>query len=202
MNKTFFAGVAVIIAALTATAVEHRHGTDNPQPAGGRYQRAAFGPPWTDDTIATGGHNGCRTREDILARDLTTIRRDRCHVSAGVLHDPYTGHTITFTDATPSAVQIDHIVPLAWAWNHGADQWPAPMRVRFANDPANLLAVDGHTNRVKSDQDPTTWLPATGYRCRYAQQWLDVTGAYHLHLPAETADRITTVIRTCTGGTR
>ena len=40
-----------------------------------------------------------------------------------------------------AAVQIDHIVPLALAWDLGARNWTDEMRVRFANDPANLLAV-------------------------------------------------------------
>jgi hypothetical protein len=58
-----------------------------------------------------------------------------------------------------AAVQIDHIVPLALAWDLGARNWTVDMRVRFANDPANLLAVEGQANQDKGDQEPATWMP-------------------------------------------
>ena len=112
------------------------------------YHRSAFGDAWTDDNDAPLGHNGCDTRDDILNRDLvdkTYVSIKRCPdaVATGTLHDPYTNATIAFQRGAKvgEAVQIDHIVPLAYAWDMGASGWPDPERVRFANDPANLLAV-------------------------------------------------------------
>ena len=106
------------------------------------YRRAAFGDSWTDDTTAPGGHNGCDTRNDILDRDLvdkTFVSIKRCPhaVATGTLLDPYTNAVVAFTrgEKTGAAVQIDHIVPLALAWDLGARDWPDEMRVRFANDP-------------------------------------------------------------------
>ena len=117
------------------------------------YRRAAFGESWTDDNTAPGGHNGCDTRNDILDRDLvdktfTAIKRCPTAVATGTLHDPYTNDTVVFTrgNQVGAAVQIDHIVPLALAWDLGARDWPDDERVRFANDPANLLAVQGQAN--------------------------------------------------------
>ena len=105
---------------------------------------------WTDDNAAPGGHNGCDTRNDILDRDLidkTYVSIKRCPdaVATGTLHDPYTNATVAFVrgDQVGASVQIDHIVPLALAWDLGARTWTDEMRLRFANDPANLLAVDG-----------------------------------------------------------
>ena len=129
------------------------------------YRRAAFGDTWTDDNPAPGGHNGCDTRNDILERDLvdkTYVSIKRCPnaVATGTLRDPYTDATVPFVRGAQvgAAVQIDHIVPLALAWDLGARNWPDDMRVRFANDPANLLAVDGPANllecaRVRSAGD-------------------------------------------------
>ena len=125
------------------------------------YRRAAFGDAWTDDNPAPGGHNGCDTRNDILDRDLvdkTYVSIKRCPhaVATGTLHDPYTNATIAFVRGNQigAAVQIDHIVPLALAWDLGARDWPDDMRLRFANDPANLLAVAGQANQDKGDSEP------------------------------------------------
>ena len=123
------------------------------------YRRAAFGEAWTDDNPAPEGHNGCDTRNDILNRDLTdktNVSLKRCPqaVKTGVLHDPYTNETIAFTrgNQVGASVQIDHIVPLALAWDLGAKDWNDELRLRFANDPANLLAVSGKSNQDKGDQ--------------------------------------------------
>lgn len=88
------------------------------------YRRAAFGDTWTDDNPAPGGHNGCDTRNDILDRDLVdktyvSIKRCPYAVATGILHDPYTNATVAFVRGNQigASVQIDHIVPLALAWD-------------------------------------------------------------------------------------
>src|ERR1700733_2252356 len=107
------------------------------------YRRPALGDAWTDDTDAPGGHNGCDTRDDILNRDLvdkTNVWTKRCPdaVETGTLHDPYTNATINFHRGAGigASVEIDHIVPLARAWDIGACTGPATERIRFGNDPA------------------------------------------------------------------
>ena len=145
------------------------------------YERAAFGPAWADVD-----RNGCDTRNDVLARDLTDLTfrpgTHDCVVLSGTLADPYTGATIAFERGPDSAdVQIDHLVPLSDAWQKGAQQWTAEQRLAFANDPANLLAVDGPANGSKGDGDAATWLPpATGFRCVYAVRQIRVKAAYGL----------------------
>lgn len=96
------------------------------------YRRAAFGDAWDDNNDAPGGHNGCDTRDDILNRDLvdkTYVPTKRCPdaVATGTLHDPYTNTTIAFQRGAKvgESVQIDHIVPLSYAWDMGAYGWPA-----------------------------------------------------------------------------
>jgi len=55
---------------------------------------------------------------------LTAVQyrgRSRCVVIAGtLLADPYTGRWIEFRKATAARVQIDHLYPLARAWDMGA----------------------------------------------------------------------------------
>ncbi|CAQ03241.1 HNH endonuclease family protein [Clavibacter sepedonicus] len=153
------------------------------------YDRAAYGPSWADTD-----HNGCDQRNDVLARDLTAVTFTKadpgCTVASGHLADAYTGKSIDFTrgKTTSAAVQIDHLVPLGWAWQHGAAAWTGERREQLATDFNNLQAVDGPTNEAKSDRGPATWLPpAAGYDCLYVTRFAYVLSTYELTV--DDADR-------------
>jgi hypothetical protein len=165
----------------------HRPGYQRGCAAG---QACSFGPAWTDNTSAPGGHNGCDTRNDILRGQLTDVTYrpgSRCVVTGGVLRDPYTGTTIRFTKAHAAAVQIDHIVPLALAWDLGANTWTTAQREVFANDERLvLLAVDGPANEAKSDKGPADWMPRAD-RAGYAERFITVLA--HYRLPVTAADK-------------
>ncbi len=168
------------------------------------YQRAAFGAAWTDAVTVTGGGNGCDTRNDVLARDLVDVRRavvDSCPdaVVAGEFRSPYTGEFIVFRrDRRPGAVQIDHIVPLAYAWDMGAWAWPRTARMNLANDPANLVAADAASNLTKSDQAPAEWMPPNrGFHCQYVTQFVMVMAAYQLPVDRRSRDVMAQVLRSC-----
>jgi hypothetical protein len=169
------------------------------------YSRAEFGPSWTDDVPVAGGHNGCDTRNDILRRDLQVTRIEPgthgCVVLTGILHDPYTGARIDFTRGrrTSSAVQIDHVVALNDAWQKGAQQIGAERRRMLANDPLNLLAVDGPANNQKGAGDAATWLPHNkGFRCRYVALQTQVKGRYRLWMTRAEHDAIARILAGCT----
>lgn len=175
---------------------------------GHNYRRDAFGRSWTDDTSAPGGYNGCDTRNDILDRDLvdkTYVSIKRCPnaVGTGTLIDPYTSEVVPFTrgNKVGAAVQIDHIVPLALAWDLGARDWSQEKRIRFSNDPANLLAVDGPTNQDKSDQQPADWMPPnTAFHCQYAMQFIAVLRGYALPVDAPSAAVLRDATESCPTG--
>jgi hypothetical protein len=172
------------------------------------YRRAAYGDAWSDDNDAPLGHNGCDTRDDILNRDLvdkTYVSIKRCPdaVATGTLHDPYTNATIAFQRGAKvgEAVQIDHIVPLAYAWDMGAFAWPEPERVRFANDPANLLAVEGQANQDKGDSPPALWMPPnTAFACQYAMQFIAVLRGYQLPVDQPSSEVLRRAAATCPAG--
>ena len=155
-----------------------------------RYDRDAFGPAWADTD-----RNGCDTRNDVLRRDLTAVvtkpGTNGCVVLSGTFHDPYTGRTIVFERGNTSslAVQIDHRVPLSYAWRHGAASWTPKQREMFANDQVtNLVAVDGPANEEKSDSGPAEWMPAnTGDTCNYAASFVTVATKWQLSIA--TADK-------------
>jgi hypothetical protein len=162
-------------------------------------QSCSFGPAWTDHTAAPGGHNGCDTRDDILRSQLRAVTYrpgSRCVVVGGLLHDPYTAAVITFSKAHAAAVQIDHVVPLALAWDLGAYAWPQARREQFANDEhLELLAVAGPANAAKRDAGPGQWMPPNrAWRSAYAARYVAVLAAYKLPVTAADLHALTAAL--------
>ncbi|MFF1714658.1 HNH endonuclease family protein [Streptomyces sp. NPDC058268] len=87
---------------------------------------------------------------------------------------------------------MDHRIPLAEAWGSGASNWTAAEHQAYANDLGDeraLTAVTAKSNRSKSDQDPSTWMPpAEGNRCEYVAQWVAIKTRWKLAIdPSEEA---------------
>ncbi|WP_407565329.1 HNH endonuclease family protein [Streptomyces sp. 184] len=169
--------------------------------SGSGYEREEFGDEWLDtaDGVPLAG-NGCDTRNDLLRRDGRDVRfesGDDCVVETMELSDPYAGRDIDFErgPSTSMDVQIDHVVPLSYAWQMGAGTWAEDKRRKFSNDPLNLLAVDGDTNSSKGDSGPASWLPPDKrIRCAYGVRFTQVALRYEL--PVTTADK-ETLARQC-----
>jgi hypothetical protein len=159
------------------------------------YDRSSFS-HWRDPD-----RNGCDARNDILRRDLTNlvIKSDSngCKVLGGVLADPYSGKNIDFVFGA-SLVDIDHVVALSNAWQTGAFQFTNEIRLQFANDPLNLLAVSASLNRQKGDGDAATWLPPTkSYRCQYVARQIAVKKKYGLWLTKPEKVAMSTLLAKC-----
>lgn len=191
--------IAEVLAALDSLEVKGR------APKTG-YEREEFGQAWSDDVTVEFGHNGCDTRNDILRRDLapeSLVLKEGTHdcvALSGTLHDPYSGQDIEFQRGaqTSRAVQIDHVVPLADAWQKGAQQWSPEKRRDFANDPRNLLAVDGPLNQQKGAGDAATWLPPNkGFRCEYARRIVEVKAAYEVWVTEAEKDALSRLLNAC-----
>jgi hypothetical protein len=162
----------------------------------------SFGTAWTDDTSAPDGHNGCDTRNDVLGKTLQDVvfkpgTRD-CKVVAGHFTDPYKGVEMDYA-TEGSQIQIDHLIPLAAAWDLGAAGWTQAERDRFANDTRyELLAVNGGANSSKGDSTPASWLPPNKpFRCEYVVRYLEAAAAYDLPLTKADAEVISYVARRC-----
>ncbi|MFJ3337645.1 HNH endonuclease family protein [Streptomyces sp. NPDC086766] len=166
------------------------------------YERDKFGYAWMDS--APGGipyaHNGCDSRNDLLKRDGERLRfrsGSNCVVASMMLHDPYTGRTIEWTKSRAAKVQIDHVMPLSYDWQMGASHWAKGKREDIANDPLNLIPVDGPTNGAKGDSGPATWLPPSKpIRCAYSVRFAQVSVKYDL--PVTAADK-RMMLRQCGG---
>nr|WTB11991.1 HNH endonuclease family protein [Streptomyces antimycoticus] len=134
--------------------------------------------------------DGCSTRAEVLLAEAVEppAVSGQCTISGGMWHSYYDD-----TDV-PSArsLDIDHMVPLAEAWDSGASDWSAQERQDYANDLGDirsLAAVTARENRSKADQDPREWLPTDpGARCRYLQEWVVVKARWQLSAdPGEVA---------------
>ena len=120
--------------------------------------------------------NGCNTRNDVIIHEALVKPKVEagCKIvkDTGKWYSAYDGLTVT----NFSALDVDHMVPLAEAWDSGASKWDAAKREQYANDMGDenaLIAVTATTNRSKSDQDPAEWLPATDV-CTYIKNWVHV----------------------------
>jgi hypothetical protein len=161
------------------------------------YDRTGdFGRAWLDEN-----HNGCDTRNDILARDLTDITRSGgCKVMTGLLVSPYTDVLINFQRGvkTSALVQIDHVVALGDAWETGAQALSQAQRETLANDPLELLAVDGRSNDVKGDKDASEWLPGNAdFECAYVARQVSVKFAYRLWVTVAERSAMKAVLTRC-----
>ena len=180
-------------ALLDTLPVKGRAGRDN-------YDRSAFGQAWLDVD-----RNGCDTRNDILRRDLSAAEfsgDSRCRVAGGTFREPYTGRQLTFRRGAGSSVevQIDHVVALGDAWQKGAQQLTAEQRESLANDPLNLIAVDGPANQDKSASDAATWLPPNkAFRCHYVARQISVKAAYRLWVTPAEKDAMQRTLASCPG---
>jgi hypothetical protein len=162
------------------------------------YSRAEFGQAWHDED-----RNGCDTRNDVLHGALTVSAVKKgshgCVVLAGRLVDPYSGRTLEFERGPRSAdVQIDHVVALSNAWQTGAFLLSAAVRRALANDPLNLLAVDGRLNSQKGDGDAATWLPPLkSFRCAYVARQVAVKRRYGLWVTPPEKSAIARILAAC-----
>ena len=163
------------------------------------YTRAQFGQTWADVN-----RNGCDTRNDILQRDLTDVvfraGTRNCVVESGTLIDPYSGTTINFVKGEKSSmeVQIDHVVALSNAWQTGAFKLTLAKRTELANDPDNLLAVQGRLNSQKGDGDAATWLPPLKkYRCTYVSKQIAIKAKYGLWVTAPEKAAMQNILAKC-----
>ncbi len=145
------------------------------------FERSAFGHGWDD---ADGDCQDSRA-EGLIAASSTSVRfatAKRCRVVTGRWISPFTGNVIQ----NSRDIDIDHVVPLKWAWVRGAKEWSSAQREKFANDPVNLWPVELGLNRSKGAQPPNEWLPPAG-QCGYVARFQRVVMEYDLKpIPPET----------------
>jgi len=139
-----------------------------------KYNRDLFG-RWSDLD-----GNCLNTRHELLKKYSTIpiiLRKSGCLVEFGRWIDLYTGKI--FVNA--KSVDIDHLVPLKFAWDHGAAEWSQKKMRSFYNNPMNLFVVGRKINREKGAFGPLDWLPpSSSFKCSYIIKFLIISKSYGL----------------------
>jgi len=154
------------------------------------YDRDAFA-HWSDFD-----EDSCDTRDEILTRENREPTGADCDAESGSWYSAYDGET----SSDAGSFDVDHMVPLAEAWDSGAGQWDSEKRELYANDefPYSLIAVTASSNRSKSDQDPSEWMPTlTTFQCQYVARWISVKSRWRLTIDQAEKDALTGYITDC-----
>nr|WP_245881630.1 HNH endonuclease family protein [Streptomyces milbemycinicus] len=160
----------------------------------GYNRERSFG-TWTD-----ADHNGCNTRSEVLLDEALQAPEvtGRCKLTPG------TGRWYSWYDdqyvTSARDLDVDHVVPLAEAWDSGASAWSQERRVAYANDlsdPRHLEAVTNRSNRQKSDKDPAQWMPDEAVYCRYTEYWVIAKSRYGLSVDAAEKSKLVELASGC-----
>jgi hypothetical protein len=147
--------------------------------------------------VGTG--NGCDSRKSVIISEaiIKPVVEKGCVIKGGEWLSIY--DNIKVTDA--GKLDVDHMVPLAEAWDSGASAWDAAKKEMYANDQTDtrhLIAVTGASNRSKSDQDPADWMPTNkAYTCDYIANWISIKVRWSLNIDAKEKTALESNLKGC-----
>ncbi len=159
------------------------------------YVRTSF-KHWNSGANPT---DGCNTRAEVLISEAVEAPRilPGCKLEGGKWWSYYDAKFVT----PASALDVDHLVPLAEAWDSGASQWTAARREAYANDQDawyGLVAVTAASNRSKADKDPAEWLPPSAeVLCRYGTEWVQVKTRWGLTVDLAEQEALAQIADAC-----
>ncbi|MEU1863657.1 HNH endonuclease family protein [Streptomyces gardneri] len=143
--------------------------------------------------------DGCNTRAEVLLDEALVAPEVAagCKLSGGSWRSYYDGQEVN----DPAKLDIDHMTPLAEAWDSGASAWTAERREAYANDQdaaASLVAVTARSNRAKADRDPAEWMPPLSEaHCRYISEWTATKLRWGLSADQAEADALKVYAEAC-----
>lgn len=104
----------------------------------------------------------------------------------------YSGEVITES----RKVDIDHVIPLKYAFEHGGDQFSPDKKHRFATDDSNLVSTSAHENRSKGDDGLSEYVPRQN-ACWYYRHWDYVSRKYSLKIRGADASILAKGLASC-----
>lgn len=153
---------------------------------------------WKHWVTAPGAKACWNVREEVLWRDsdkgavvmkdssgkVTKDKKQACSITAGKWNDPYSNDVIT----DPRKLDVDHMIPLSYAAQHGGQAWDSVKKQKYANDltnPHHLVSASARENRSKGDKGPSEYMPKVN-TCEYAVDWVTVSKAWNIKIsPAD-----------------
>ncbi|WP_444909995.1 HNH endonuclease family protein [Microbulbifer sp. TRSA005] len=153
------------------------------------YERSEWLPKWSDTD------RDCQdTRHELLIRyslsPVTYTRANGCKVDTGLWLDPYTGNFYS----KASDLDVEHIVPLKWAHDHGGAGWSRAKKRRFAEDIDNLWLVDDGRNQSKGHKGPDEWMPPYAPVGKiYVQRFISIVEKYGLSLSRDESRKLRSI---------
>ncbi|GAB2883743.1 DUF1524 domain-containing protein [Microbulbifer echini] len=154
------------------------------------YERDEWLPKWSDVD------RDCQdTRHELLIRyslsPVTFTRSNGCKVDTGLWLDPYTGSFYS----RASDLDVEHIVPLKWAHDHGGAKWSRKLKRQFAEDIDNLWLVDDGRNQSKGHKGPDQWMPPYAPVGKiYVQRFISIVEKYNLSLSSAESQQLRSMV--------
>lgn len=143
--------------------------------------------------------DGCTTRGEVLLAEAVAPPTvlSSCRVASGRWFSRLDG----VRTADVGRLGIEHLVPLAEAWQSGARRWAAARRAALANDLGYRPSLNVGTERVlaaRGTAEPQRWLPPRrASRCTYLAQWVAVKWRWRLGVDRAEKRFLTTRLRGC-----
>lgn len=131
-------------------------------------------------------------RDEVITRQAIPgslkLTPDGCAVEAVSIVDPYTGDTIKANSKSDVVknIQIDHVIPIAYADSNGAHGWNQSQKDSYYNDltEGHLVATSAHQNRdLKGDKGPGEYMLDNNaplkLKVAYAKDWVAIMRRYN-----------------------
>ena len=157
-------------------------------------------------------YKGWSTRDELLAQNAKESTQNATSLTSGTWYCEYTGEDLTYNSKEDIAnnIQIDHIIPVAYAHKHGASGWSEDKKKEYYNDMGTpsayttgatdennyekvgtLIISDAKSNTAKGDKGPSRWMPNNkNFWTTYLKKWVHIAHKYDIALSREDYDFI------------
>ena len=189
----------------SSTGSSSTSGDSSSSSTGGSWTRRANALPVSDSgsssgySIALFPHwetvsGTCDVMDEVFRAAGAIINKSTCAAtSISDYVDPYTGSsTSRISDLT-----TDYVIPLKYAWAHGASKWSVSQRRKFANDRSNILVVLASSASSRGGKSPESWMASDTRQCAYAERWVEVAESYGLTVTTRDRISLTDALKTC-----
>lgn len=126
-------------------------------------------------------------------RKPTTDMTKACSIKAGTWIDTYTGKKLSV-----DSVNLDFVIPLQYANNHGASSWDNAKKQEFANDKDNFVVASTSGIAKRHGRTPAKWLPDDDkYACILSKKFISVANKYNLSITENDKNALDKAISKC-----